>query len=146
MTSGNPITVMTRSARVALVISWILLVGLGAWQLTNSASLANLHKTDKIACRFLSADASVRRQQAHNTKTTTVDAENSFIRDADAFLSLFKGANPKAKNAGAIRIFQDYVAAERALIVSIRDGTLQNVILSNKLASLGMTLADQLHC
>ncbi len=146
MTSDGSIVFMTRGAKIGLTVSWLAMVGLFVWLLFTSATVASLDKTDKIACQFLQADALIRQQQSKNTRASVLMAEQTFIKDADAFLSLFKEAEKKSKNPAGLILFESYIRAERSLVAAQRDGTVQNVALSQTLASIGQRLANQLHC
>ncbi len=145
-TGTTQITFISRGAKVALILSWLAMAGLFVWLLFTSATVSSLDKTDKIACQFLRADALIRNQQVDTTRASTLVAERDFIRDADAFLSLFGAAEKKSKNPGGLVLFESYIRAERALVTSQRDGTLQNTTLLKTLASIGQKLANQLHC
>ncbi len=146
MAEQQRIVFLTRGAKFALGLSWFVMAGLFVWLLLTTATVANLDKTDKIACQFLRADALIRSQQVDTTRASTLMAERNFIKDADAFLALFKAAEKKSKSPGGLILFESYIRAERALVTAQRDGTLQNVTLSQTLASIGQRLANQLHC
>ncbi len=145
-TGTTNITFLSRGAKVALLLSWLAMAGLFVWLLLTTATVKSLDKTDKIACQFLKADALIRNQQVDTTRASTLVAERDFIRDADAFLSLFAAAEKKSKSPGGLILFESYIRAERALVTSQRDGTLQNTALLKTLATIGNRLADQLHC
>ncbi len=146
MAEHQRIVFMTRGAKVGLITSWIMMAALFVWLMVTSATVANLNKTDSIACQFLNADAIIRQKQANNTKETTLESEKKYLRDADAFISLFKSAEKTSKTPGSLKLFEAYVRAERQLVASLRDGTLQNVVLTQTLADAGQRLANQLHC
>ncbi len=117
-TGTTQITFISRGTKIALVLSWLAMAGLFVWLLTTSATVNSLHKTDSIACQFLKADAVIRQQQAQNTRSTTLDSE----------------------------LFEAYIRAERQLVASLRDGTVQNVALTKELAGIGQRLSRQLNC
>lgn len=136
---------VTRGALLGLVVSWVAILVAFVWLGLTSATVDNLHKTDQIACRFLKDDSTIRLAQNESTRTNQLMAETQFLADSDQFLALFAKV-PKNKVTPSVVVFRNYVAAERSLVQSIRDGTRVNVQLSQQLAATGTRLAKQLHC
>jgi hypothetical protein len=141
----RPQLYISPGAMVGVAVSWLAIVAAFIWIAVNSATVANLHKTDRIACQLLHADVTTRHHQASVTQDTTLVAESRFISDADAFLELFRKLPANKRTAGT-GLFQSYVIAERDLVAAIRLGTARNVSLSQHLSRIGEKLADQLHC
>jgi hypothetical protein len=136
--------------QISLVVSWLAIFAALLWTWNTAATVSSLNqavhrinKTDLISCQFLNADAATHLKQNQTTRANQLKAETFFIRDADLFLGLFASVKSHSRN---IRIFANYIRSERDLVISIRDGSAQNIVYSQQLATLGRRLANQLHC
>jgi hypothetical protein len=147
------VVLVTRSMQVSLFVSWFAILAVLLWTWSTAATVASLNqavhrinKTDLISCQFLNADATTRLKQNKSTRINQLRAESFFIRDVDLFLALFSRVKSSGPNAAGIRTFTNYIRSERDLVISIRDGSAQNIVYSQQLATLGRRLANQLHC
>lgn len=105
-------------------------------------SIKTLDRTDKIACSFITADATVRKRQANNTSRNQIPAENKLIGQVGVLIGEFQ----TAKNAKALAPIIAYLADQQGWLVAQVSTTNTNVRLTRELAAQGERLAFQLHC